>query len=127
MPPVPKNADWPNDNSPVKPNRMSKPRPNRPQTRMRLIVVGVNPRCGRMNGVAMSAAAVSASTRKGRCLSIKPPPSFAADRAEQAIWPQHQHQCHSHEQHDVGITGIEHRGDADDLAGDQTADDGAGK
>ena len=44
MPPVPKNADWPNESSPVKPNRMSKPMPNRPQTRMRLIVVGVNPR-----------------------------------------------------------------------------------
>ena len=40
MPPVPKKADWPNDSSPVKPNRMSKPRPNRPQIRMRLIVVG---------------------------------------------------------------------------------------
>ena len=44
MPPVPKNADWPNESSPVKPNRMSKPSPNTPQTRMRLIVVGVNPR-----------------------------------------------------------------------------------
>ena len=40
MPPVPKKADWPNDSSPVKPNRMSKPRPNRPQTRMRLTVAG---------------------------------------------------------------------------------------
>ena len=40
MPPVPKKADWPNDSSPVKPNRMSKPMPNRPQIRMRLIVVG---------------------------------------------------------------------------------------
>jgi hypothetical protein len=25
MPPVPKKADWPNDEEPVKPNRMSKP------------------------------------------------------------------------------------------------------
>ena len=30
MPPVPKKADWPNDNRPVKPNRMSKPRPKKP-------------------------------------------------------------------------------------------------
>ena len=44
MPPVPKKADWPNESSPVKPNRMSKPMPNRPQTMIRLIVVGVNPR-----------------------------------------------------------------------------------
>ena len=44
MPPVPKKADWPNDSRPVKPNRMSKPMPNIPQTRIRLIVVGVNPR-----------------------------------------------------------------------------------
>ena len=44
MPPVPKKADWPNESRPVKPNRMSKPMPNMPQTRMRLIVVGVNPR-----------------------------------------------------------------------------------
>jgi hypothetical protein len=44
MPPVPKKADWPKESRPVKPNRMSKPIPNTPQTRMRLIVVGVNPR-----------------------------------------------------------------------------------
>ena len=44
MPPVPKKADWPNESRPVKPNRMSKPSPNTPQTRMRLIVVGVKPR-----------------------------------------------------------------------------------
>ena len=71
MPPVPKKADWPNDNSPVKPNRMSKPMPNRPQTRMRFTVVGVKPRCGSTNGAAISPIAVSASTRKGRCLSMR--------------------------------------------------------
>ena len=63
MPPVPKKADWPKESRPVKPNKMSKPMPNRPHTRMRLIVVGANPRYGRMNGVAISPMAVSASTR----------------------------------------------------------------
>src|SRR6185312_808770 len=122
MPPVPKKADWPNESRPVKPNRMSKPSPNMPQTRMRLIVVGVNPRYGRMNGAAISAAAVRASTRKGRCLSIRWPYSFAAGGAEQTIRPQHQHERHRHEQHHVGVAGIEHRGDADDLAGDEPAE-----
>src|SRR5215469_18231361 len=125
MPPVPKKADWPKERRPVKPNRMSKPRPNRPQTRMRLIVVGVNPRYGSTNGAAINAAAVRISTRKGRCLSIRWPYSFAAGGAEQTVRSQHQHERHRHKQHDVGVARVEHRGDADDLAGDQAADDGA--
>ena len=71
MPPVPKKADWPNDSSPVKPNRMSKPTPNRPQTRMRLTVVGEKPRCGSTNGAAISPTAVSVSTSRGRFLTIR--------------------------------------------------------
>src|SRR3954454_2416249 len=101
MPPVPKNADWPNESSPVKPNRMSKPMPNRPQTMIRLIVVGVNPRGGSTNGTAIRPIAVRISTRKGRCLSISAPGSFAADRAEQSVRTEHQHQRHGDEQHDV--------------------------
>src|SRR5262249_47517210 len=125
MPPVPKKADWPKERRPVKPNRMSKPRPNMPQTRMRLIVVGVNPRYGRTNGAAINPAAVRISTRKGRCLSMRPPRSFAAGRAEQSVRTQHEHQRHGDEQHDVGIAWVEHGGDADDLAGDEPAEHGA--
>src|SRR5262249_37287569 len=127
MPPVPKKADWPKESRPVKPNRMSKPMPNTPQTRMRLIVVGVNPKYGRTNGAAISAMAVRISTRKGRCLSIARPRSFAAGRAEQSIGTQHEHQRHGDEQHDVGVAWVEHGGNADDLAGDQAAEDGARK
>jgi hypothetical protein len=46
---------------------MSKPMPNRPQTRMRLTVFGAASKSGRMKGAAISAAAVSASIRSGRC------------------------------------------------------------
>src|ERR1700689_5211472 len=112
MPPVPKKAAWPNDKSPVKTNKMSKPMPNRTQIRIRLIVVGVKPRWGRMNGAAIRPAAVKTSTSKGRCLSISAPRSFAARGAEQPIGPQHKHQRHGDEQHDVGIAGVENRGDA---------------
>src|ERR1044071_2931105 len=101
MPPVPKKADWPNESKPVKPNRMSKPIPNMPQTRIRLIVVGVKPRCGSTNGAAIRPIAVRISTRKGRCLSIKRPHSFAASRAEEPIGSQHEHQRHGDEQHDA--------------------------
>src|SRR5437763_8687550 len=125
MPPVPKNADWPKESRPVKPNRISKPIPNRPQTRMRFIVVGVNPRYGSTNGAAINPTAVSTSTRKGRCLSIRGPQSFAANRAEQSVRTQHEHQRHGDEQHDVGIARVEHGGDADDLAGDEPAEHGA--
>src|SRR3954464_16036260 len=120
MPPVPKKADWPNESSPVKPNRISKPRPKMPQTRMRLMVVGVKPRCGSTKGAAMSATAVATSTRTGRFLTIGR--LLASGRAEQAIGPQHQHQGHRDEQHHVGVTGVDHRGEADDLARDQAAE-----
>src|SRR3954452_8009762 len=110
MPPVPKNADWPNESRPVNPKRMSKPMPNRPQTRMRFIVVGVKPRYGSTNGAASKPAAVRISTRNGRCLSIRPLQSFAACRAEQSIRTQHEHQRHGDEQHDVGVAWVEHGG-----------------
>src|SRR6185312_6181131 len=90
-----------------------------------------------MNGAAIRPAAVSNSTMNARCLVIASPfsfasssfasSSFAAGGAEQSIGTQHQHQRHGHEQHDVGIARVEHRGDADDLAGDQAAQYGAGK
>src|SRR5580700_2993068 len=127
MPPVPKKADWPKESSPVKPNRISKPIPNKPHIRMRLIVVGANPRYGRMNGVAISPMAASASTRKGRCLSIRSPGSFAAGGAEQAVGLQDQHQRHGNEKHDIGVAWVEHRGNADDLAGDQSAENCSGE
>src|SRR3954465_118492 len=122
MPPVPKKADWPKDSSPVKPNRMSKPRPNKPQIRMRLIVAAEKPRYGRMNGATISAAAVSASTRKGRFFSIGRAGSFAPRGTEKPVGADYQHQHHRREQHDVGVTGIKHRGDTDDLARDEAAE-----
>src|SRR5262245_31173772 len=111
MPPVPKKADWPKESRPVKPNSRSKPMPNTPQTRMRLMVVGVKPRYGRTNGAAIRAMAVKASMRRGRCLSIRARRSFAAGRAEQSVGTQHEHQRHGDKQHDVGVAGVEHGGD----------------
>src|SRR6185312_7508463 len=108
MPPVPKNADWPNDNSPVKPNSRSKPRPNRPHTRTRLTVSGEAPSGPRTKGATISPIAVRASTRRGRSLSMDACRLFAAGRAKQAIGPEHQHEGHGHEQHDIRIAGVEH-------------------
>src|SRR5690349_4000666 len=115
MPPVPKKADWPNDSSPVNPNRMSKPNPNRPQIRMRSIVVGEKPRYGSTNGAVISPAAVSASTTSGRCFIIGAAGSIATDGAEQPVGAEHEHEGHRREKHDVGVAWVEHRGDADDL------------
>src|SRR5689334_18936357 len=103
IPPVPKNADCPNDSSPVNPNRISNPSPNKPQTRMRLIVVGVNPRYGSTKGAAIKPTAVNTSTMMGRLLSIADRASLAPGGAEQPVRPQHQHQRHRHEQHDIGV------------------------
>src|SRR6185437_17130864 len=111
MPPVPKNSDWPNDSSPVKPNRMSKPMPKNPHTTMRLIVVGAKPRRGSMNGAATSPITVRISSTKGRCRDIKQSRSFAVSRSEQPVGSDDQHQGHRHEQHHVGVAGVEHRGD----------------
>src|SRR4029079_19249799 len=108
MPPVPKKADWPKESRPVKPNRMSKPKPNNTQTRMLSIVVGVNPRRGSTNGAAISPAAVRASTMNGRDLSMGSPRSFAAGRAEQSVWTQHEHQRHGDEEHDPSRCRGEH-------------------
>src|SRR5262245_326745 len=106
---------------------MSKPTPNNPQTRMRLIVVGENPRYGSTNGAATSATAVSATMLEKRCLNMRRLCSFAGRGAEQTVRPQHQYQRHGHEQHDVGIARVEHRCDADDLASDQATENGTGK
>src|SRR6185312_5675429 len=108
MPPVPKNADWPNDNRPVKPNSRSKPRPNRPHTRIRLTVSGDAPSGPRMNGATIRPMAVRSSTRSGRSLSMSDCRLFAAGSAEQAVGPEHQHEGHGHEQHDIRIARIEH-------------------
>src|SRR5262245_10394338 len=125
MPPVPKKADWPKESRPVKPNRISKPMPNSPQTRMRLIVVGVNPRYGRTKGAAINPTAANISMRKGRCLSMRG--SFPTGCAEQSVRTQHEHQRHRNEQHHVRVARVEHGGDADDLASDEAAQNGSRK
>src|SRR5271155_1413180 len=94
---------------------------------MRLMVVSEKPRCGSTKGAAISAMIVSASTMKGRFVLMQGPSSLAARRAEESIGADHQHKRHRHEKHDVGIAGVEHRCDADDLAGDEAAEDRARK
>src|SRR5262245_61358662 len=105
---------------------MSKPMPNRPQTRMRLTVFGANPRYGRTNGARINPAAVKVSISNGR-RPMPLPPSYTTRHSEQAAWPYHQHERHRREQHDVGVAGIDHRRDADDLAGNEPAKHGARK
>src|SRR5438132_936698 len=100
---------------------MSKPIPNRPHTRMRLTVLGAASRWGSTNGTATRTAAVTISTRTGRLLNIGRKPLFAAARAEQAARAHQQHHGHRGEEHDVRIPGVDHRREADDLAGDQPA------
>src|SRR5271166_1128362 len=85
------------------------------------MVVSEKPRCGSTKGAAISAMTVNASTTKGRFAFMQGPRSLAARRAEEPIGADHQHKRHRHEEHDVGIAGVEHRRDADDLAGDETA------
>src|SRR6516164_9949355 len=104
---------------------MSKPIPKRPQTRMRLTVFGAASTSGSTNGTAISTAAVTISTRTGRLLNIGAG-LLAAARAEQAARTHQQHERHRREQHDVRVAGVDHRGEADDLARDQAADDRAG-
>src|SRR5579885_3644522 len=74
-----------------------------------------------MNGATIRPAAVSASIRKGRCLSMSAPLLFPAGGAKQPVRAQHQNQRHGDEQHDVRIARVEHRRNADDLPGDQAA------
>ena len=127
-PPVPKKADWPNDSRPVKPNRMSKPRPNRPQIRIWFTVLGAKPSSGSTKGAAIRPSAVRPSTRNGRRSTWLGLGRSAQSRLRRPIRPRGrstQHEGHRREQHDVGIAGIDHRGDAEDLAGDQAAQDGA--
>src|SRR5689334_25185304 len=102
---------------------MSKPSPNRPQTRIRFTVLGAKPRWGSTKGAAIRPMTVSVSIRKGRCLSITRPRSLASLHAEKAVRPHHEHERHRRKQHHIGIAGVEHRGDADDFAGDQAAED----
>src|SRR5215472_5774870 len=106
---------------------MSKPMPNKPHTSTRLMVLGAKPSHGITNGTAISPIAVRVSTSRGRCLSIGNPKSVTARRAEQPVWAYHQHQRHGGEQHHVGPRRVDHRGDTDDLAGDQAAQHGARK
>src|SRR6185369_467478 len=103
---------------------MSKPMPNSPHTRMRLTVLGAEPRYGSTNGAAISASAVSVSTRKRRSC-ITRTCSFAPGRAEQAVRAHDENQRHRGEQHHVRVAGIDHRGEADDLAGNQADEDRA--
>src|SRR5690242_11351233 len=98
---------------------MSKPMPNSPHTRTRLTVFGAASTSGSTNGTAISTAAVTISARTGRRRNISSDPSFAAARAEQAAWAHQQHERHRREQHDVRVAGIDHRREADDLAGDE--------
>src|SRR5690606_24190737 len=110
MPPVPKNAACPNDSSPVYPNSRSNPMPTIAQIRMRLIVVSGNPKSGSTNGTATRPATTRPSTRNGRCPSVACIGLLPAYRAKQPVGTQHQDQCHHHEQHDVRVGGIDHRG-----------------
>ena len=64
---------------------------------------GEKPRRGSTKGATIRPTAVRASTRTGNRLNVRRPGLFAARRAEQPIGPQHEHQCHRHEQHNVGI------------------------
>src|SRR5215467_9436090 len=104
---------------------MSKPRPNRPQTRIRFTVFGAKPRWGSTKGAAIRPIAVSVSIRKGRCLSIGKSRLLAALHAEQTVRPYHEHERHGRKQHHIGVAWVEHGGDADDFACNQAAEDGA--
>src|ERR1043165_6693730 len=102
---------------------MSKPMPNRPQTRMRLTVFGGAARYGRTKGTAIRAIAVSVSTRNGGLpLLAMARRSLSPAHAEQSLRSQQQHHGHRREEHDVGIAGVDHRRDADELPGDQSSD-----
>src|SRR5689334_21749820 len=48
--------------------------------------------------------------------------SFAPDRAEESARAHHEDERHGGEEHHVGVAGVHHRGQADDLAGDETAE-----
>src|SRR5262245_42803836 len=106
---------------------MSNPMPNRPQTRIRLTVLGAKPRYGSTSGATMSASAVMTSTRQERGLCESRTRLLAASGTKKAMWTHHQHQRHRGEQHDVGVTRVDHRSEADDLAGDQAAKHCPGK
>src|SRR6185312_7768974 len=105
---------------------MSKPMPNRPQMRTWLAVPGAKPMSGSTQGAARSPRAVSPSITSGR-RSISAPDSRAPAQAEQALRPDQQDQRHRREQHHLRIGRIDHGGEAQDLAGDDAAEDGAGK
>ena len=60
-PPEPKKAACPNDRSPVKPNRMSKPSPKMPQIKMRSAMSAVPPISAKADGKTNSATIVAAS------------------------------------------------------------------
>src|ERR1700722_13377510 len=84
---------------------------------MRLMGVSEKPKCGSTKGAANNTMTVNISAMSGFFMFIRGPRSLAACHAEESIGADHQHQRHRHEQHDICIAGIEHRRDADDLAG----------
>src|SRR5215472_17766690 len=102
---------------------MSNPIPNSPHTRIWLTVFGGAPSAGSTKAPAKSPSAVRASTFQGRLSSIGRLHLFAARHAEQALRPQQQHQGHHREQHDPGISRVDHRSQAEDLAGNQPTED----
>src|SRR5215831_321648 len=106
---------------------MSKPMPNKPQTRMRLTVFGAKPTYASTNGATIKAIAVTVSIRKRRGLSMKRQCLLAALRTEEAARPEQQHERHRCEQHDIGVAWIDHRRDADDLSRNQAAKNGTRK
>src|SRR5689334_15332163 len=106
---------------------MSKPMPKRPQIRIWLTVPGASPTSGSTNGAATRPTAVSTSARKAWRRSISGSRSLAAPHAEQALRAYHQHQDHHREEHDAGVGRVDHRGEAENLAGDDPAEDRAGE
>src|SRR6185312_7864615 len=101
---------------------MSKPIPNRPQTRIWLRVPGAKPIYGSTNGTTIRPSAVNASI-SGIRRNIKPPRSCPASRAEQPLRPQDQHERHDRKQHHLGIAWVDHGRQAENLPGDQSTQD----
>src|SRR6185437_8606743 len=123
-PPLPKNAACPNESSPVKPNRMSKPNPKMPQIRMRSAMSAVPPINANAEGNSSNAttATASGSHRRRARASIVLRRSLAALNAEQALRPENQHDGHRGKQHHFRVSGLHHRGQADDFTCNKPAD-----
>ena len=86
------------------------------------MVSGTNPIFGSTYGRDDQSEGRQPSRRSDRiprrvCDHVRPGP-----RAEQAARTHDQHERHHQKQHDLGIAGIEHRCEAEDLARDQAAE-----